>query len=675
MESVNLLVTDRSPESAEQVNSLLRNSGIKIHVIHTSSGMEVKRALDHDTPILIVYANPDPEETSVEEIAVLANQYTVPMAVMVEPESPEKVLEAIESNACFVINANQDQQLIETVERLIDNNKSLSGQAKQQQYLEELEHRYNLLLDSSRDAIAYIHEGLHIYANRAYLEAIRVKDNSEITGLSVLEMMDTGETNFKTILKALSKGKFPEEVLSVTVKRPDESEFEAGLAFSPARYDGEDCIQMMVQEQNEAAELAAELERLRVMDPLTRLSNRKAFNEGLEQFVTEKRSTETAAAVLYLEPDGIRELNETLDVTSSEAFVTDLAEVIRQETGADDLAARVSDHGFAILLQRPDKDQLEESARTILSQYSNHIVETDDRSLTASCSIGMAKLGRLSSSAPEVLSRAREAHAEAASQGNFLVNYRPQLTAVRDSDDDRQWLDRIKYALANNDFYTVQQSIVDLDGEGEHLMENITFMRDESGDHEPSEFLHIAERNDLAGAIDRHVIPSLLKTFVESEERQIITLSNNSILDYGFPGWFGDQMKEYCVEGEQVILQVAAQSAHTNLKPAQRLIKELKSLGCHFSISSFDAERRSRQLLEHLDTDYLKLHQSLTNGLTSNAENQELIRKIVDAAEPHEVIVIADEVADTTSLAILWQCGVKLISGAFLKETSQVVGQ
>ena len=49
--------------------------------------------------------------------------------------------------------------------------------------------------------------------------------------------------------------------------------------------------------------------------------------------------------------------------------------------------------------------------------------------------------------------------------------------------------------------------------------------------------------------------------------------------------------------------------------------------------------------------------------------------KIVDAADLHGASVIADEVEDTSSLAVLWQCGVKLISGAFLKESSQVIAQ
>jgi EAL domain-containing protein (putative c-di-GMP-specific phosphodiesterase class I) len=152
-------------------------------------------------------------------------------------------------------------------------------------------------------------------------------------------------------------------------------------------------------------------------------------------------------------------------------------------------------------------------------------------------------------------------------------------------------------------------------------------------------------------------------------------VSNNSILDYAFPGWLAEQLQANCIEGEKVILQIAASAAHTNLRPAQRLMKELKPLGCHLAISMFDAKRRSRQLLEHLDVTYVKIQPSLTRDLTSNTKNQEAVAKIVEAADPHGIFVIADEVEDTSSLAVLWQCGVKLIAGAFLKESSQVLAQ
>jgi len=674
MHSVNLLVIDRSPESAEHINSLLRNSGIKIHVIHTQTSSEVKRALDHDSPVLILYADPEEADASIEEINELAAAFNVPLALFTSMDNPDRLIGILATTACYVLNSEDEDLLIEAVTRLVRSSESERNHDKQQQFVEELEHRYNLLLDSSRDAIAYVHEGLHVYTNRAYLEALRVKSDSEVAGLSLLEILDAGETNLKSLFKGMSKNQFPAEALEVTVKRPDGSGFDADLVFSPARFDGEDCIQMMVQRKDAANELAAELDRMRLTDPLTKLHNRKAFADAVEDCIASDHANK-AAAVLFIETDGIDELQDELNVETMDAFISDLAGIIKQNLADGDVAARISDHSFAVLIGRNTNSELEQVGQDLLAAYRGHIIEIGDRALSASCSIGMANVGRLAENYPEIISRARKAQVEAAEKGDQLVVYRPQLTAVASMEGEQDWLDRIRYALGNQDFYSVQQSIVDLDGDGDQMMENVTFMRGENGDHSSREFQKVADRNDLAGAIDRHVIPGLLKTFVNSDERQIISLSNNSILDYGFPGWFADQMKTACVEGNRVILQIAASAAHTNLRPAQRLMKELKPLGCRLAISMFDAERRSSQLLEHLDVSYIKLLPSLTEDLTANTKNQEAVRKIVEAAELHGVDVIADEVADTSSLAVLWQCGVKLIAGAFLRESSQVQAQ
>lgn len=676
MDGMNLLVTDRSPETAERINSLLRNAGINVHVIHVAKSIEVKRALDQVLPLLIVYACPDPHVASIEEISTLANESSVPLALYTDLQDPEHLIEVLKFTACFVVNSESDTHLVDTVRRLQTAHLLDRHQAKQRDQLEELEHRYELLLGSARDAMAYIHEGLHVYANRAYLEALRVTELSEIAGISLLEMMRASEgVNLKKILQGLSKGQFPKTALEVTIIRPDGSAFAANLGFSAAKFNGESCIQMLVHEQDAAAELAAELERMRVTDPLTQLCNKRAFAERLEVELGKPRSVDSVSAILYLEPDGVAALHEELDVPTMDGFLLDLTRVLKSCLGEHDEAARISDHGFAVLTRQINMEKVDELSEKILKTYAAHLVEMDDRSISVSCSIGIAALGRLARSSTEIIAGARKAQAEASVKGNRAITYRPQLTAVSSFEDDRQWVDRIKLALNHGDFYSVQQSIIDLDGEGEHLMENLTYLRDESGDVPPKKFMGIADRNDLASAIDRHVIPGLLKSFVETSDKQIITLSNNSILDYSFPGWLRDQMANSCVEPGKLIIQISAAAAQSNLKPAQRLLQELRPMGCKLSISGIDAERRSRQLLEHLESAYLKIHPSLTENLVGNSASQEAIRKIVDAAESHHIAVIADEVADTSSLAILWQCGVKLVAGAFLKENSQVVGQ
>ncbi len=675
MESMNLLVTDKSPELAERINSLLRNSGIRIHVINTSKALDIKRALDQATPLLIIYANADATTASIEEASALANEYAVPFALYSDFQNPAELIKTLQTTACLVIHSEHESQLTDTVKRLVAHHELNRNQQLQSRQMEELEHRYNLLLDSARDAMAYIHEGLHVYANRAYLEALRVTDISSIAGLSLLEFMQAEGVDLKKVFRGLSREEFPQDPLEVSITRPDGTSFAAQLAFSPARFNGEACTQMLVHECDAVAGLTAELERMRITDPLTQLRNKHSFAGKLEVALAEPHSVDSVSAILYIEPDGVSDLLEELDAASMDAVIADLAQVLKSCIGAEDDAARISEHGFAVLTKQANMDNVEALSGKILKAYSEHLVEIEDRSISVSCSIGIATLGRLTRNSVEVIAGVHKAQTEAAETGNRAVIFRPQLTAVSSFDDDRQWIDRIKLALSQQHFYSVQNSIIDLEGEGEQLMENLTYLHDDSGDLAPQQFMAIADRNDLAGRIDRHIIPGLLKSFVESTDNQIITLSNNSILDYGFPAWLSEQMSQCCVEASKVIIQISATAAQTNLKPAQRLMNELAPLGCKLSISGFDAERRTRALLEHLGVSYIKIHRSLTENLTGNSINQDAIRKIIEAAESRGVCVIADEVSDTSSLAILWQCGIKFIAGSFHKEKSQVVGE
>jgi EAL domain-containing protein (putative c-di-GMP-specific phosphodiesterase class I) len=71
----------------------------------------------------------------------------------------------------------------------------------------------------------------------------------------------------------------------------------------------------------------------------------------------------------------------------------------------------------------------------------------------------------------------------------------------------------------------------------------------------------------------------------------------------------------------------------------------------------------------------VKLRPGLAKGLSTNTTNQEIIRAVVRAIEARDITIIADEVEDASDLAVLWQCGVKLVTGDFLNEAPQVVGQ
>ena len=676
MDSTYLLVIDSSPNRAQGINSFLRNAGLAVRVINVSSYDELESALTEKTPFLTLITTTPPALMNVSRIIQITDQYSIPVVLQVDAKSTSNIEGAIANQPTLIINAHKNNQLMQVVKQHMSSEKAARKYSELSHKLEELQYRYDLILDSARDSIAYIHEGLHVYANGAYLDMLQLKDPEEIIGLSFLDLMvaDSG-IDLKKLLRDMNRDIFPEESLVVTLNTPSGKSLKAELEFSPARFNDEHCVQMVVREQDSSHVLMEELERLRRTDHLTQMINRQTFIKQLDALIAEDRKDESTYAVLYIEADGIADLHEDFGMESIDTFIMDLANVITGCVERTDLPARFSEHGFVVLARRDKNSELQETCDSIIENYSNHIIDLEDRTMSASCSIGLATIGSLTRDAREVISHAKTAFREAAQAGNTLVRYKPALTTVNSGEADRDWVERIHYALNNHDFYTIQQSIVDLEGENEGLFENTTFMREDEGDTPASEFMRAAERNSLGSAIDRRVIPQLLTAISGTGDQHIIALSMNSILDFSFPNWLHRKMEKAGVEGSQLILQISAVIAELNLKPTIRLIEELNRMGCSVVLTEFSSEMRTIQLLEHLPVQMVKLTPGLGQGLSSNVPNQEAIRAIVKAVQPYNIRVIADEVRDATDLAVLWQCGVKLVTGDFLNEAPQVVGQ
>jgi len=676
MHSAYLLVIDNSPDHAQVINSFLRNSGIAVRVMSASSLGELETALKDKTPFLVLIGKSLPTTMKISQVLLAADQHSTPVVMQVEPDDTANIEAAIATHPMLIINAEDNDQLMQVVKQHISGGKTAREYDDLLQKQEELHHRYNLLLDSARDSIAYVHEGLHVYANRAYLELLQVKTLEEIEGVSLLELMTTGEgVDLKKLLRDMNQAIFPDEALAVTINTLGNKHLKAELTFSPAKFHGEQCIQMMVREQDANHVLHEELDRLRKTDHLTHMINRQTFTARLTELIGEGFGDDHRTAVMYIEIDGIAQLQHDLGMEGVDTYILDLANVISGCTKENDIPARFSDSGFVVLIRGDGASSLQETGDCILENYANHIIDLGDQTKTASCSIGMTTLGPLTRDAEEVIAQAKTAFKQASESGNTLIRYKPALTTVNSGEAERDWVERIRYALNNHDFYTVQQSIVDLEGENEGLFENRTFMREDGGDTIASEFMQAAERNDLGSAIDRHVIPQIMLAIAGTGDRHIISLSTNSILDFSFPNWFQRMLKETEVEGSQLILQVSAIVAESNLKPTRRVIEELQLSGCNFVLAEFDNDRRTIQLLEHLPISMIKLRPGLAKGLSSSTTNQEIIRAVVKAVEARNMTIIADEVEDASDLAVLWQCGVKLVTGDFLNEAPQVVGQ
>lgn len=671
-----LLIIDQDPEQAERINSLLRNSGINIHISCATNLAEAERVVSKMATKLVICCPGAFNSVPADKLFALARRHTLPLALHMLPEAPDDLIDALEHGSCMAIHAEQPDQLIDAVQMALDHDRVRARQQSSQSKLDELEERYRLLLDSSKEPTAYLHEGLHVYANPAYLELLQIPNLSSVKAISLIELATSNDQDLKKLLRDMSLGEFPDGAVEVEMHPPGGGNFEAELLFSAARFDSEDCIQLKVQQKDAQARLKDELERLRRTDQLTRLSNRPYFVAQLKQFLKKSGKLTDASAVLYLEPDQAADIQARLGLSAFDQVVATLAEAVRSSIDPDDVAARLSDQGISILATRESRQALLDLSERIMAQFPESQQRAElEPAEPMTCSIGLAMLGEHTANAEEALSQARTAFTEATSEGGSLRHWKPPVLEFKENPEDHQWAEKIRFAMNSKQLYSVQQSIVNLEGESEGLFENRTFMRDGSRDLPAEIFLPQAERTDLGAAVDRHVIPGLLKSIAGSGDRHLINLSANSILDFSFTSWFHHQMEELGVEGSQLILQIAAPTAVANLKPCLRLSGEIRAHGCGLSLSAFDDQRRHCELLGELGANWIKLRPGLAPGIAQNSGNQDIVRNVYAAAERVNAQVIAGEVQDAADLAVLWQCGVKLVSGEFLKEPPQVVGQ
>ncbi|MGB7450640.1 MAG: hypothetical protein WBM36_00775, partial [Lysobacterales bacterium] len=301
MHSAYLLVIDNAPDHAQAINSFLRNSGVAVRVVSASGLDELEAVLKEKAPFLVVLGGQLPASMKIKQVLQTAELYSTPVVMQVKPEDIASIEAAIATHPLLIINAEENDQLMQVVKQHLSGGKSVREYDDLLQKQEELQLRYNLLLDSARDSIAYIHEGLHVYANRAYLELLQVSTLAEIEGLSMLECMTPGEgIDLKKLLRDMNQAVFPAESLVVTINTLGNKHLKAELTFSPSRFNGEQCIQMMVREQDANHVLHEELNRLRKTDQLTHMINRQTFIARLSELIAEDGDADHRAAVMYM---------------------------------------------------------------------------------------------------------------------------------------------------------------------------------------------------------------------------------------------------------------------------------------------------------------------------------------------------------------------------------------
>jgi len=341
--TLRLIVVEESRNDAEALANVLRNAGQASRLTYVDSTESLATALDAEKPDLILCATgleAAPLPGIVELVA--QRELHIPLVAIGESGDESAIIAAMRQGANDLCSYDQPEHLQLVVRRELA--QLLESQHAQDFELRfrESEKRARMLMESSRDAIAYIHEGMHVFANSSYLEMFGFENLEGIEGTPILDIVSPDDhAECKEFLRNFGKDGASEGDMRTHGVLPDGKVFDAVMELAVASIDGEPCTQIIIRTQPvNNKELEQKLKFLTKQDVVTGLFNRQYFMEDLELAVTNAVTGTESAALLYVLLDNFKNIKDNVGIAAADSVIGEIAALIREHTGETDIAAR-----------------------------------------------------------------------------------------------------------------------------------------------------------------------------------------------------------------------------------------------------------------------------------------------------------------------------------------------
>jgi len=671
--TIRLLILEDSQNEAERLVSLFRNAGQATRVHRLTSSDDLAEALKQIWDLLISAPQSENLDPSEAISAIRRQAKDIPIIQLTAGNDAEAITDALMLGAQDALPQGEDDWLLLVANRELANLEERRARRSAEVALREAEKRCQLLLDSSVDAIAYVHDGMHVYANRAYLELFGYDDVEDLEGMPMIDLIGgADQSRFKTFLKNYQTLEGSAELACGGV-RADGEALKMRMSFSPAAYDGEPCIQVVIRAESDSAELQ-KLREISSQDPVTGLLNRNSFVEVMDTAVERAVNAGQSATLAYIRIDRFAALQADIGLTDSDQLLSQLATLLRGHFPSDTQLARFADDVFTVLQPGVIPQQAEADLRALLGKVEGHLLDVGGRTVQVTLSIGVAGLDEKTAKAQDAIERAHRC-ADELSDGNALKIYNPadELAAAANRGDIAAML---KQALENNSFRLLFQPIISLRGDNfEHYEVLLRLLDPQGAEVPPNEFLSAASEAGLASKIDRWVILNSIKLLAEHRAkghstRLFLHLSAASIQDASLLPWLGVVLKASRLPGDSLAFEFGEADAVAYLKPAKALAQGLSGLGCRIALAQFGCVLNPFNTLKHLDAEFIKVDGSYTQDL-SRQENQEALKTLLAELHEQRKQSIVPFVESATVLATLWQAGVSYIQGHYLQGPSQ----
>jgi diguanylate cyclase (GGDEF)-like protein/PAS domain S-box-containing protein len=389
-------------------------------------------------------------------------------------------------------------------------------------------------------------------------------------------------------------------------------------------------------------------------DALTKVPNRMQFQHMLQQTIARSRRTDRGVALLYIDLDRFKEINDTFGHSAGDRVLETLSERLTRVLPKEAVLGRLAGDEFAVFTEtfaQGDEERAQAAmlARMVLAEIGKAFyVQQHELFLTAS--IGVAFCPRDAESVIDLIRNADAAmYHSKQNGGNSFAFYSPEMNAAA---VERLMLkSKLRRALERDELVILYQPKIDLrSGRVVGAEALLRWRLPGHGDISPSQFIPLAEESNLILGIGDWVMNRVCADYrlwlkqIANPGRVSINLSLKQLRQSSFITRCKSIFKRHEVSPTCFELEITETTLMVDAKRTLKLLDELYGMGLHLSIDDFGTGYSSLSALQQFPISTLKIDQSFVRDIPHDSDDATIVRTIVDMGRSMEMEVVAEGV-------------------------------
>ncbi len=702
---ISVLLVDDSPTARVKFRRLLDSAGYTTETVSCpEEALAVAQSKTFDIAIIDYFMPNMTGDQLCRKLNESPHTASIMSAILTSTYSDKVISGSLAAGAVECMFKNESDDLFLT---------RVSAMSRSVQFTRRIEterQRLDGILSSVGDGVYGINQECVItFVNPAALRILGFRNAEDVLGKKPDELFHKSfshhpsqEMDASYLYKCIRKGENMHSVES-TFYRADEKLIQVELTVYPLRIEGhQEGAVVAFRDITERKLLEEELKWQVNHDSLTKLLNRKFFEDALDQEVRRLKRSDEHSALIYLDLDRFKYVNDTAGHAVGDQMLIEVGHLLRSRLRQADLLARLGGDEFAIILRNVKGKDPQVCADEFRAQLSGFDFVQNNRVYKIGASVGVVLMDKNTLSPGEALANADIAcHLAKQSGRNQTHLYAADTDDKTAMDMELGWSTRLRNALEHNAFALHYQPILPLAAiEPESLNEenpaiwadmvNKGIPRDtlyevllrlpdsQKKPIAPGAFLPTAERFNLMPEIDYWVVENALAYQARLHNAGIhaglsVNLSAQSLDSDNIIKLVKEGLKNYQLDPSTLVFEITETSAIYNIESAQRVIGELSQHGCRFALDDFGSGYCSFSHLKNLPVEIIKIDGMFIADLVNDPMDMAIIRSINDIAHSLGKKTVAECVENAAALRLLQECGVDYVQGYYISRPLDLV--